>query len=248
LQASGKIWYVSSVSGSDANAGNDRDQPLATLNAAMSAAASDDIIALLQDHTETLVAGLTVSKRLAIIGEGDNAGQPRVTFKCNASGANLLSLTTTNIEIRNVSFLPSASGLGIAHINVASTNCRIVGCRFEQTRGSIDSSGINLATGANQTRIVDCTFISSATTASTAPGSALLSAAAITDLELVGCVFDAGSHGYSSAGALTFAGGAITRLKAEGISLLNGSEAFLNAATTGWFNVQTATGGSRVEW
>lgn len=248
LQASGKIWYVSSVSGSDANQGNDRDQPLATLGAAITASASDDIIVLLQDHTETLVAGLTLSKRLAIIGEGDSAGQPTVSFKLNAAGANLFAVSTTNVEIRNIKFLASASGLGVTHIQVASTLCRIIGCRFEQARASIDSTAITLATGGNQALIKNCTFVSNATTAATAPGSALISGAAITDLEMQGCVFDAGAHGYSSAGALTFAAGAITRLKAEGISLLNGAEAFINAATTGWFNVQAATGGSRVEW
>lgn len=247
LQASGKIWYVSSLVGSNSNVGNDRDQPLATVSAAITASSSDDIIVMLSGHTETLAAGIVVSKRLAFIGEGSSGGQPTVVFKTNAAAIVMFALQGTNSEMRNVKFASTVSGTSNIALELDAASCRVTGCRFEQTTAN-DLIGLNISNTATQGRVKDCTFVSLATSAATAPQQAIRSVGGtVTDLELENCVVDAGAHGYSAAG-IDFSGSAITRLKAEGISLLNGAVALLNASTTGWFNVQTSTGGGRVEW
>lgn len=242
LQVSGNIYYLDSVTGSDSFTGKERERPFATLAAAVTAAADDDIIVVLSTHTQTLTAQQSLAKRLMIVGEGSAGGIPTARFTMNAAAATMFNISAINVELRNLYIAPNAQDNPLQRINVAAAMCRITGCYIEC--GAHDQvQAVVLAAGADKARIKNTTFISTTTT-TTLPGGALSSTAAITDLELESVTFDNGAKGFGT--TLTFASGAITRLKAESISLLNGADALLNAATTGWFNVGTATGGGRV--
>ena len=58
-------------------------------------------------------------------------------------------------------------------------------------------------------------------------------------------VFSGGECGFAD---YAMEGNGLVSIAAEGISLLLGADVELNTATTGYFNVATATGGARVDW
>jgi hypothetical protein len=71
----------------------------------------------------------------------------------------------------------------------------------------------------------------------------------VSDLELDGVTFSAGTVGFSDPYAFASGGNIINRLKAENISLLLGADFIANAVgTTGYVNPQLATSGGRIDF
>lgn len=255
LQLSGDVWYVSSLIGTDAAspAGKDRQKPLATLSQAHTNAVAGDIVVLMDGHTETLVAVLTISKAgLDIVGEGQSSGLPTAQLKINAAAASVLNVTGAAVRIRNILFPASiqsntgSGGVGKVHINASASKSQVIGCYFQE--GANDQlAAVSVQTGATDVRVENATFISTAPTTATRPTYGLLTQGTVTDLDVAGCVFSDGTVGFSSA-AWDSSAGVVTRLRAQNVSLLLGADAIMNAATTGWLNVQTATDGGRVVW
>lgn len=250
LFMSGNVWWVNSATGVDAggSAGQDREKPLATIGQANTNATDGDIIVLQSGHNETLSAQLNL-KAVSLVGIGTTSGKPAAQLKINSASATLLNLAVAATEIRNVYFPASvqsntsANGkLRLANID----NCVISGCYFESS--ALDQlAALEVATIADEALIENCTFVSTATTVTTRPTRGLYVSGAITDLHVVGCVFDDGTVGYSTA-ACDISGGTITRLKGTGISLLRGAEVLIASATTGYFIPSTSTGGGKVTW
>lgn len=252
LWTSGNAWYVSSLSGIDAGgtAGQNRERPLATIQQAITNASDDDIIVCLAGHSQVgLTSAVAVGKRLTIVGEGTASGKPSVTFNTNtASAINAFSVTATNVEFRNIYFPTNITANAGAKILVSGTvsRFRTVGCYFETTAN--ESNALVLSNGADQARIESCTFISTAGSLANQPGAALFGAGAtLADLEITGSVFSGGAFGFFGA-AIDLSGVTVSRLKGLSVSLLLGADAKLGSASTGYFNVQTSTGGSRVDW
>lgn len=251
LYMSGSIYYVNSNGGVDAagQAGRNREKPLATLAQALTNSADNDIIELMSGHTETSPGPWTVAKKVVIVGGGSAGGKP--TVKLNGSGAGTgvrINCTVDNVEIRNIWF-PAATGglatsIGIVFNGLLS---RVKDCYFEL--GASDSSGVRYASAANTGRITNTTFISVATLVAQQPTDAVEFLGNVSDLELDGVVFNAGTVGFSTPQAFNSAGNQLLRLKAENISLLNGADwTSAIAGTTGWLNPQLSTGGSRVDF
>lgn len=254
LQMSGFAWFVNSSGGVDAAspAGRDRQKPLATIAQAHTNAAAGDIITCLSGHSETLTATQTISKQLTIVGEGTadpNLGTG-VTFTINAAILNLFTITAAGVQLRNLRIAASAqsnTGGGTnGKINITTAFCKLRGLYIESS-GNDQFAAVRLAAGADSCRIHNTTFISTATAVATRPTIGLQVAGAISDLELDGPVFSDGTVGYSSA-AFDGSAAAVTRIWGENVSALLGADIILNAATTGWFNLATKTGGGRVQW
>jgi hypothetical protein len=73
--------------------------------------------------------------------------------------------------------------------------------------------------------------------------------ATVSDLELDGVVFSAGTVGFSNPYALDTGGNILNRLKAESVSLVLGADAnLLTVGNTGYFNPQLSTGSSQVNF
>lgn len=249
LLTTGNVWYVNSVGGVDAAApaGQNREKPLATLAQAVTNALDDDIIVFLQGHTQTLLAGQAVAKRLTFIGEGTTAGKPGVSFIAGAA-ITIFSITAAAVELRNIYFPPS---------NVANTNPRVLynsatdgvirGCYFEC--GATDtSSALRIGNGSARMRLESNTFISTATSVTAQPTCAIDGSGALVGLNIKDLVVSSGTVGFSNYAAVDFSFTVTSQLKAEGISLLLGADMALGTSTTGRCNVQLATGGSRVQW
>jgi hypothetical protein len=246
LYTSGAVWYVNSAGGVDAAApaGKDREKPLATLGQAQTNAAAGDIICLMTNHAETLTAALVLSKAGLVIVGGNN-----VSFTMNAANQDTFTVNVTSVEIRNIIFKESAqtnAGSTLAaKVGVNSVvGTRIIGCTFQQ--GPKDNLyGLFLTSGANNVRVENCSFISTATVVATRPLGAMGTSGGgtVADLELIGLTLSDGTVGYQNP---AFNGGTttLTRLKATGLSLLLGAEMEVGTLS-GYVANPTSTGGGR---
>jgi hypothetical protein len=181
-----------------------------------------------------------------MIGEGQTSGKPSVQFKTNAAAAALFSMSSANIDIRNIYFPQGVQSNSITKISWGGQFGRIVGCYFDC--GPNDVQGQLSLAGSDQMRISGCTFISTATVTTAQPGFAIRSTGALADLEIADTVFSAGTVGFSGFSAVDVSAGAATRVRMTGISLLLGADVIMGASATGYVNVQLSTGGSRVAW
>lgn len=241
----GFVWFVNSVGGVDAAspAGRDRQKPLATLSQAITNSAAGDTILLEDGHTETIAVLVTVSKQLFIVGGGSSAGVPTVNF--TAAGNNqILSFSQAGTQMRNVRLKATAVANANSKLDIAANGCRVKGLYIEM---GPNDTGFGTRLSANNTRVNACTYVSTATAVASRPGVGLSSTGALSDLDLEGCVFDEGTVGFTTAAA-DLSSGAITRITADSISLLRGAELLMNAASTGFLNPTTTTGGGRITW
>lgn len=252
LQLAGSVWYLYSATGVDgaSPAGKDRQKPLATLAQAHTNAAAGDIIVCLDGHTETLAATQVFSKAVFLIGEGSSAGKPTVSFRTSAANLGVFSLQA-GVNLGNIYFPSSVQsnagpGANVGKVHLGNGNNIIRGCYFEES--AFDQlPGLSIATGLSGIRVENSTFISTATLVATRPTYGLYHVGTVSELDVNGCVFSDGTVGFSGA-AWDGTAGIGTRMRAQSVSLLLGAEALHNAATTGFFNPQTATGGGRIDW
>jgi hypothetical protein len=124
----GEVFYVSSVTGNDAWAGNDPSAPLATIAAAL-AKCSDgrgDVIYVLPYHNEGFGnAQLSIDiDDVAIIGLGRGEARPRIDFDhANAS----IDIKSNNVHLENFTLLPSVTDVLIGiDINAAALRTTLV--------------------------------------------------------------------------------------------------------------------------
>lgn len=249
LSMSGNVWYVYGTTGVDAAspAGQNREKPLATLAQALTNAADDDIVVFLSGHTQTLTAAAAISKRLTFVGEGSSAGVPTVIFTNNSAAAGLFTVSGVSVQFRNIKFAANAQTNAVARVITSAAKPTFIGCYFQC--GATDTGpAVSLNTGTTHPSFVNCTFVSTGTLTTAQPESALKSGAALADLTMKGCVFSAGTVGFSNFYALDMSVGACTQMVIEDLSLLLGADAKFHASSTGYVNVQTATGGSKVVW
>lgn len=248
LQTSGNVWYVSSLIGTDAAspAGQNREKPLATLAQAVTNAVDDDIIVLLQGHTQTLVATQAIAKSVTLIGEGTTAGKPAVSFLMNAAATPMFNPTVNAVEFRNLYFPPNLQANTGSKISfgAGATDCLIKGCYFEQ--GATDT-GAAVSLSGTRPRIESSTFISVAISTSAQPLMAIKTTGVLVGVTLKDVVVSGGTVGFSNYAAIDFSAAGLVLMRVENLNLLLGADANFGTAT-GRANVQLSTGGSRVAW
>jgi hypothetical protein len=248
LYTSGNVWYVSSLTGTDAisPAGLNREKPLATLSQALSNALAGDIVVFLPGHTQTITGVHNISKRLTLLGEGVANGKPSVSFKPNFNGT-MFNPTADGVEFRNLYFPESVQANASSKIgpnnNVAEMLVR--GCYFEQGPNDL-GPGLSI-TGA-RCRVESSTFISTATLTTAQPYVAIQGGGTVASFTMIDTVVSAGTVGFSLYSAIDFTLATVTNLNIESLSLLLGADMALPVGATGRVNIQTATGGSRVQW
>lgn len=128
----GNYWFVSSLSGSDGNLGNESTKPKATLQGAINAstASNGDVIILMPGHVETLTsaAAVNVSKSgLYIVALG--VGTARATFTFATSTAASFDITATNCALDNLLFTNAVDGQ-LAMVRVLAADCDLVNCEL----------------------------------------------------------------------------------------------------------------------
>lgn len=121
----GNVWYVSSLTGSNDNVGNDPAFPKATIAGAQSAATASkgDVVIILPGHTETVTAAITLSKAgVSYIGLGTGTLRPSITGNGTIDAINV---TGANVTIENVQFPAPGTDDQTADINVAAAGVTI---------------------------------------------------------------------------------------------------------------------------
>ena len=249
LLMSGVIWWVDSVTGTNAAspAGQDREKPLATLAQAVTNASNGDMIVLKSTHAEQLTTTVTIAKELTIAGAGSTGGLPSARITFDASGEIILN-TAARQEIRNVYFGTRTALGAVERVSMSgSSDVVIDGCYFEC--GPNDNApAVNVSAGCDRLQVNNTTFVSIATSLSSRPESGLKIASGLAGTRLNGVTFDGGTVGFSNPYACDSSTAALTTFEWKSISLLRGAEIKFNASATGRLNVQTATGGGRVTW
>lgn len=236
----GDVWYVSSVSGTDASGyGRNREKPFRNISYAVSSSSNGDTIVVLADHRELNLLALDVDKSLVIVGEGSNGGYPTAVWTNNISGyTQALTISAAKVEIRNMKFTaPSVSWTG--------ADGKMRGCLLE---GYASASQELLEIDGDRMTLENNTFISVATTVATAPLMAIQTkASTLTLLKASGNVISGGASGWSSTnGAFYIRQGAGLTVRIEAMSLLLGSDIGLTSGVSGFISVPTATGGAQV--
>lgn len=244
LLVSGSVFYVDTTAGDDAQPGTNREAPLLTLAQAVTNSAAGDLIVLINASEVAITGAQSISGRV-LVGEGQSGGVPdcSITF----DGAGTLTMGAAGGELRNVRVSGrTAAGGGLCRVLVSASTQLIEDCYFECAEND-DGAAVEVSTTLSGLTLRGCTFVSTATT-DTRPVRALSTLGAHTDLTIEDTLFDAGVYGWSATWALDLGGGAITRLKGLGITLLRGADFGIHPSSTGYFNVQLATGGSRGSW
>lgn len=251
LITSGTIWYVDSVTGADEETGSDEHRPKATLASALGSASGNDIIVLLATHSETITSQLTPTTGQTIVGLGSAAGKPTAKLIKGYDGP-IFNLSNAGVRIRNIYFSASTVATVASRIITGNVGQVVSSCYFEMDGndqyGGSGASAIYLNTTTSQFRCEDCTVVSTAAATGAQPYTGFRLGAAISDIDFVGLTVDGGASGWANPYAIDLSGFAITRFRAENLSLLRGSDMRLNASTTGYVNPQTTTGSSKALW
>lgn len=231
ITTSGDIWYVSSLTGTDAvsPAGKDRVRPLRTLAQAHTNAAAGDIIQFLSGHNEALAAAQVFNKAgLRMISEGAAGTASAARFTCNGAVA-MFDITAAGVWFGGLYFPQSTVAASPARIRIANGGSVIRGCYFEC--GATDTvTSVSYIAGSGTGTIRSSTFISTATVVTAQPAAAVTVTSAMSDLVIDNVTFDGGTAGWVNGIAFTTAG-AVTRLTATNIDLLRDTD--FQVATTG---------------
>ena len=247
LSISGAVWYVSSATGTDAGgtAGRNREKPLASVSQAITNSSEGDIIVFLSDHDQTISGPININKQLTLVGEGSVAGVPEATFRSSANQI-LFDAQVAGTQFINIKFEESTAVNTASRIEIGNTDIYLDQIYMEC--GANDAHGVRATITGSRLTIRNSTFISTSTDIADQPGIAVsLEASGLADMRLEGVTFSAGTVGFANYFAFS-AQNAIERFVGQDISLLLGADMKLNESTTGRLNLQTVTGGSRVEW
>lgn len=168
----GNIFYLNSVTGSDtANNGKSPTTAFATLTVAVNActAGNNDVIFVMQGHTETIVAagGVTIAKAgVNIIGVG--TGRNRPIFNWTTSTAGTFLISAANVYIENLVFSPVGVGAVVSAISITGADVFLNNCEMQISTGTNACVlGILTAATATRLRIESCRFIGPATSTQT---------------------------------------------------------------------------------
>jgi len=240
----GHVWYVSSLTGSDAASprGEDRAKPLATSAQAVTNAAAGDTILYLSGHTENLSSAIGASKLgLKFASEGTGPAAARLT--CAGTGG--CFNVTAGCVISGIYFPASTTTPTNARVDIATAApCLLENCYFEM--GALDTTAtIRWGSVASSVglEINGSTFIATTATQPAIGISVVTNAASA--LELTSNIFDGGSVGFSDF-VVKFAV-AVTNIDARANSQLNNAHISLAAGCTGTWIPGTVSGGSRFE-
>lgn len=154
----GKVFWVSSVEGSDGNPGT-HVRPFATLNKAVSfcRASKGDIIMLMPGHAENVTGATSqVIDKAGVQVIGLGSGDLRPTFTYTAA-AGSFEIDAANVLIQNVKFL---AGVEVTvGVNVDASGVTLRGCEWDWDADS-DAFTIGVDVDAvHHVTIESCTFI-----------------------------------------------------------------------------------------
>ena len=193
-----RVYFVSSVTGSNSNDGT-RDDPYATFAYAVTQAGYGDVIVILSGHTESITADISISVRLIVIGEG--VGNSRPSFTPATAGAEIT--ITDACHFHGLRFLAATATYTTAQI--IATAAGAIGCRFaycEFISGDKEASVAKLTMNNAAGFLDNCTFTSSGTTYDLRPYGAFTGARLVRN-----CTINGGTYGWQTTATMLFGWG-----------------------------------------
>lgn len=235
---SGAVYWVSSATGNDANAGTEPELPKATLTNAIATGAAGDLVLIQPSHVETISVADTLSKAgMTIVGLGLGTTRPRLT---SAVAGAMWTVTGAYTRLYNLYF-PASTAATTARIAVTTGEAALVnGCYFEC--GTNDTTNC-ITVADNDVLIESSDFVATASR----PARGVNVTGAVTGFRMKDVLFDGGAFGWSSKAFDVNA--AATRMFFENVRLANRSDFVITTTGTSYhgFGVRTVDNtGSRV--
>lgn len=136
----GKYFFVDSNTGSDANPGTDPEQPLATLDGALTKCRDSkmDVVVLMPGHSETITGagGITIDKiGVYIVGLGTYDLRPR--FLMDGGTTVTCLVTAANVTVENCVFAAGHADVAV-FATVTAKGCCFKYCKWEDNIATED--------------------------------------------------------------------------------------------------------------
>jgi hypothetical protein len=136
----GKYFFVDSNTGSDANPGTDPEQPLATLDGALTKCRNSkmDVVVLMPGHSETITGagGITLDKiGVYVVGLGTYDLRPR--FLMDGGTTVTCLVTAANVTVENVVFAAGHADIA-TFATVTAKGCCFKYCKWEDNIATED--------------------------------------------------------------------------------------------------------------
>lgn len=137
VNTTGDTYFVHSGTGSASNGGLSKDDPLATLDAAVGKCTANqgDVIVVMPGHAEDLEADSAVDIDVAgvtVIGLGTGSDRPTFTFKTNVAAD--FKLAAANVTVRNCLFVGGIDAL-TGPIEVSAADCALLDIETRDSTG-----------------------------------------------------------------------------------------------------------------
>ena len=153
LFTTGKVFFVSSVTGSDNNTQGSLTYPKATIDAAVGLCTADkgDVIVVLPGHTETVIAAAGLDLDVAgikIIGLGSGSLRPTINFTTDVDAD--MDVDAANITMKNFLFTGGIDAL-TGPIDINAADFKLLGCETRDVTGQATDF---IVTDANADRLL----------------------------------------------------------------------------------------------
>ena len=160
LPIPGKVWWVSSVIGSDGNNGKTKEKPFATIDYAIGKCTDSkgDVIFVMPNHAETISASVTITADvigISIIGLGNGKQTPRLSLTAVAS---TITVSAANVTFKNLIVNPGVAEVDAA-FTITGSDCVLDGLRcYPVSTFSYESFVLTTAT-ADHLVIKNCDLV-----------------------------------------------------------------------------------------
>lgn len=235
---SGAIQWLDTINGVDGAlpAGSLPETPVKTLAQAVTNSAANGIIIIGAGSYESLAGSQTIAiAGLSIFGCGSGSSRPRYTA---AGAVEMWNISAAGVWVENIYF-PASTVAPTSRITSGADGQVFKDCYFEC--GANDTNRALYLSGGSNVRVEGCSFVVTASR----PAVGIAVPNSTTDIQIIDCVFDGGSYGWS-AGALAVSNGA-TRIRINNPTLSHGSDIIFSVTGTSYqiFGIE-ATGSSNV--
>lgn len=137
----GTSYFVDSGSGSDTNSGTSWSTALATLDTAIGKCTANqgDTIYLAEGHAEDVVSASNITVDIAginIIGLGNGADRPTLTFKTSTAATMVISAASVYIE--NIVCLTALDSV-VSPLVISGANCELEKVEFQDTSSTVEA-------------------------------------------------------------------------------------------------------------
>lgn len=169
----GTVYWVNSVTGSDAYSGLNPQEPLAKIDTAVGKCTANvgDLIVVMAGHNEGITTAGAIDLDVAgitVLGMGSGSLTPTIDF--DAAAASVV-IGADNVRIENIRFRTSANAVVVGlDVEAGVDYAQIIGCEFGFAETATDEFAIAIRTGdaSNNALIEGCKFYAGAQAAAAA--------------------------------------------------------------------------------